>query len=695
MSIYFILDDTEWSDYSASCSEYEPNSESEDSSDADNPAPIVSSKKTNKTLKGGKTWSSCATMGHGVENIDVPGSSTQSNIHTNYQNVVYQVNRNEPQQPELKKGKKRKIDKDTWKRTIKSKESFSRKHQRRPITNCRCKCSSKLSVEEQNKIFTAYHSLSSSSTQQNLYLEGCVRPMEVKRHRSRKTINPRGRSQSFVYQVKIDGKLVTLCQSAFLAVHGIKRSRLRRKIQKNNAEPKDSRGLHHSRPNRTKTDTLVAVRRFLEELPARESHYSRSDNKLRKYLDSHLSVAKLHQNFLEKNQDKQVSYEMFRKIFTEEYNISFGFPRKDICKECTLFLTRLQQAEVTHDEASTQTVKTARELHLRKAEWFQKKISEETKAKDPTILSICFDYQKNLPVPVTNIADEYYLRQLWIHNLGIHCLTTGQASMYMYAEHFAQKGPNEVITCLQDYITQNQKPEQRILHLFCDNCFSQNKNRFLFVFLDQLCANNIFETIEVFYPLPGHSMMPVDRDFAVIEKQRLKYDKVDNPEFYVNLIKNCKKTNPFDVVFVQHSLRSNGCLNEGDRIIKVKHYKLWLDSHIKGTVPGISKARRVKFSRNEQPQLSATYFGPMETIKLYKVGQSRKLRGQPTLAYENEYLKIKQTKFDNVMLLIKHVVSLDTEFFARTLSENGSCIIQQNDDSEEIHHLQEADAVYE
>ncbi|KAK4874639.1 hypothetical protein RN001_013999 [Aquatica leii] len=263
----------------------------------------------------------------------------------------------------------------------------------------------------------------------------------------------------FNHERNINGKLITLCQSAFSAVHGIKRSKLRRKIQKNNAKPQ----------------------------------YSRSDNKLRK-----------------------------------------------------------------------------------------------------------------------------------------------KANMYMFAEHFARKGPNEVITCLQYYITQNKKPEQRILQLFCDNCYNQNKNRFLFVFLDQLCANNIFETIEIWYPpIPGHSMMPVDQDFAVIEKQRLKRDNVDNPEVYVNLIKECKQKTPFDVVFVQHSLRSNGCLEESDRTIKVKHYKLWLDSHIKGTVPGISKARRVKFSLNEQPQLSASYYGPMEPLNLYTVGHSRKLCCEPNLATTN------------------------------------------------------------
>ncbi|KAI4468052.1 thap domain-containing protein 9 [Holotrichia oblita] len=45
INLMAFSDDTEWPDYSASCSEYEPNSKSEDSSDADNVAPIVSSKK--------------------------------------------------------------------------------------------------------------------------------------------------------------------------------------------------------------------------------------------------------------------------------------------------------------------------------------------------------------------------------------------------------------------------------------------------------------------------------------------------------------------------------------------------------------------------------------------------------------------------------------------------------------------------
>lgn len=96
--------------------------------------------------------------------------------------------------------------------------------------------------------------------------------------------------------------------------------------------------------------------------------------------------------------------------------------------------------------------------------------------------------------------------------------------MYLYTENYGQKGPNEVITALADYIEHNKLPEHTHLDLFCDNCFSQNKNRYLFAFLDQLCAHNTFQKVTISYLIPGHSMMPIDRDFAMIERKRIKTD---------------------------------------------------------------------------------------------------------------------------------------------------------------------------
>ena len=68
---------------------------------------------------------------------------------------------------------------------------------------------------------------------------------------------------------------------------------------------------------------------------------------------------------------------------------------------------------------------------------------------DTAVLAI--DYQKNLPLPLTGLSQEYYKRQLWIHNFCIHDNVTNDATMFLYAEHYAKKGPNEVISCLNYY----------------------------------------------------------------------------------------------------------------------------------------------------------------------------------------------------------------------------------------------------
>ena len=52
------------------------------------------------------------------------------------------------------------------------------------------------------------------------------------------------------------------------------------------------------------------------------------------------------------------------------------------------------------------------------------------------------------------------------------------ATMFLYAEHFAGKGPNDVISCLHHYVS-SLPPLIKKLHIFADNCFSQNKNKFI------------------------------------------------------------------------------------------------------------------------------------------------------------------------------------------------------------------------
>ena len=60
------------------------------------------------------------------------------------------------------------------------------------------------------------------------------------------------------------------------------------------------------------------------------------------------------------------------------------------------------------------------------------------------------------------------------------------------------------------------------------NCFSQNKNIYIVVFLQNLFNIKLIE-IAITYPVPGHRKMLRDRDFGRIEKKKFKTDKFYKP----------------------------------------------------------------------------------------------------------------------------------------------------------------------
>nr|CAI5831975.1 unnamed protein product [Callosobruchus analis] len=222
------------------------------------------------------------------------------------------------------------------KKRLRSPENGNEKNKRRDIGSCRCTCASKLTVLEQKNIFERYRRLSIHA-EQTIYLQGCVKKVEKSRSRRRKKDDRSPSRTVFSYEVSgVHGK-ISLCQNAFLAVHGIFKSRLEKKVR-TGAEPADNRAADN-RPNKTKSECLQEIRKFISELPARESHYTRSDNRNRKYLDPNLSITKLHENFNSQHPNDKISYGIFAKVFNEEFNISFAHPRKDICTPVQNFLS--------------------------------------------------------------------------------------------------------------------------------------------------------------------------------------------------------------------------------------------------------------------------------------------------------------------------------------------------------------------
>ena len=97
--------------------------------------------------------------------------------------------------------------------------------------------------------------------------------------------------------------------------------------------------------------------------PSQESHYSRSNNKMRKYLPEGLSIAQKYQQYVEKyeydpgnsnGEQPQVKEYLYRKIFNEEFNFGFGYPRSDTCEKCDLLKVSIDAAESADDRKKFQ-----------------------------------------------------------------------------------------------------------------------------------------------------------------------------------------------------------------------------------------------------------------------------------------------------------------------------------------------------
>jgi len=84
------------------------------------------------------------------------------------------------------------------------------------LEDCKHKCHEKLSLEEKQWVLNKFNSLE-NHVLQNVYLQNCTIP------------KPNNR---FEYLLQLVNRTERVCQKSFVAIHGIKRSRLQRKVLK-------------------------------------------------------------------------------------------------------------------------------------------------------------------------------------------------------------------------------------------------------------------------------------------------------------------------------------------------------------------------------------------------------------------------------------------------------------------------------
>jgi len=394
-------------------------------------------------------------------------------------------------------------------------------------SKCRFQCSETVDLDSRRNLFEAFYSMTSGG--QDAYLFGCIQSFPPK---TRLCNAERPREFSAVYSVKIEGENVRVCKKAFQILHCVSEAKVAhivRQVRDGFTAARQSiRGKHVNRPNRIADEQREYVRSHIQSFPAEQSHYSRARNENRMYLSSTLTIGIMFNDYKKKcfdNGQKAVSESMYRQIFCSDFNLGFGSPRSDTCAKCETI------ADADQLEAHKQAATVA----------FQQQRADREEAKAGKSVYITFDMEKTLPLPKLSVGEAFYLRQLWLYNVGIHVVTDVSERPYfqIWTEDQGGRGLNEVCSALFTFFNMSGIGDQTPhLVAWSDSCSGQNKNFGTLCFWQYMVLSNKLASVVHKFPEPGHSYLDSDRDFAQIEKAVKRRENIYSVDEYQTLIVN-------------------------------------------------------------------------------------------------------------------------------------------------------------
>ncbi|KAJ8890652.1 hypothetical protein PR048_010161 [Dryococelus australis] len=140
-----------------------------------------------------------------------------------------------------------------------------------------------------------------------------------------------------------------------------------------------------------------------------------------------------------------VTYKVYWSIFTQEFDIKFGFPRSDTCS-----ISDTLNPECSNEERKKlETEKKKKKKQLLKAEAFRKKIFRR-QARAGNIVYLSFSYMQNLPLP--------HLKTNAHNVFGVHDLGSDSVTMFTYHDGDGRKGNNKATSMLLTYINNSNEP---------------------------------------------------------------------------------------------------------------------------------------------------------------------------------------------------------------------------------------------
>lgn len=399
---------------------------------------------------------------------------------------------------------------------------------------CRLQCGSKFNLEAREAILKKFYKLENNAKNCLLFKSIDIHP--VARHR----IGTKQQKQnSFAYSISFEKQKMPVCKDAFCSLYQIGRKKIeiiQKQLKSGLSAPSPSQqGRHKNRPHKISEEVIACIVSHIKKFPAENSHYSRNKNENKQFLSPLLNVTQMHKMYIKECKEKKlddmylVKISMYRHIFETRFNLSFGHPKSDTCSVC-------DAGGNTADHKDNYTFA-----------FESQKIDRQKPLSNKNIVYITMDLQQTMPLPKLSTSKAFYLRQMWLYNFGIHCITyLGQKSYFFtWTEDVANRGSNEIASCLFRFCKMLKKeyPETNHLIVWSDSCAGQNKNFVILGLYEYLILNCFFKIIDHKFPEVGHSYLDSDRDFGRIEKVIRKHQTIFIPDQYRDIIKSSSTKN--------------------------------------------------------------------------------------------------------------------------------------------------------
>lgn len=457
-----------------------------------------------------------------------------------------------------KTGRKRVRDPSKWSRNIakgkrnRGVEYISDKTKRqveKRVIGPRCPdgCFDKVGNDVVQRVFASYWDISEYNLK-NAYLFSRVQTVPCKRKRTERAVSQK--KTNYVYTVKDSNNVHKLCRKGFLSIHGISEKKLayvlKIKSSPSGTPIPDKRGR---RVPWNKMDESMhhRVLEHINLIPVTVSHYTRAKAPHRRYMEEATSLKKLFQKYLKwmgdtYPQERTVGEQYYCHVFTHEFNIMTKPPMKDTCSTCDEATAKIKVEEEQGND--TTALKASLQVHKDKAKDAQAYLKSMLADTSEERCVVAIDLQQTLPCPRLPAGKAYYLRKLWVYNFCIHDVKNTKSYMYVWNETEAARGSDEVASCLLHWISERQagNAEFTILTIFADNCGGQNKNiNIILMALREVHSRRLFR-VELTFLVSGHSFLPCDRSFGVIEKAIRQREVIYTPADYYSVIKGCNFT---------------------------------------------------------------------------------------------------------------------------------------------------------